>query len=115
MDGAPAGDGTAHGLRSRGPMPAYRQLSRPDIVRSGVSRRRHALPRLALLRPDRSIDLHHQPVRLRLGGSSNGRAVAGTVVGSIIPSPARAASMVWMSSMACSISSSLIALTPPLC
>src|SRR6266540_3945602 len=26
-----------------------------------------ALPRLALLRPDRSIDLHHQPVRLALG------------------------------------------------
>src|SRR6516165_4645854 len=42
-------------------------LSRPDIVRSGASRRRHALPRLALLRSDRSVDLHHQPVRLALG------------------------------------------------
>src|SRR5215475_12226154 len=29
--------------------------SMPDIVRSGASRRRHTLPRLALLRPDRSI------------------------------------------------------------
>src|SRR5262245_3659903 len=48
-------------------MPTKRQLSRPDIVKSGASRRRHALPRLALLRPDRSIDLHHQPVRLALG------------------------------------------------
>jgi len=42
-------------------------MERPDIVRSGARRRRHALPRLALLRPDRSIDLHHQPVRLALG------------------------------------------------
>ena len=50
------------GLRSRGPMPANRHLSRPDIVKSGASRRRHALPRLALQRRDRSIDLHHQPV-----------------------------------------------------
>src|SRR5262249_24149327 len=46
---------------------------------------------------------------------------AGSAAGSAVPSmtsaasPARAASMVWMSSMACSISSSLIALTPPLC
>src|SRR5215472_6554089 len=46
---------------------ANRHLSRPDIVRSGASRRRHALPRLALLRPDRSVDLHHQPVRLAFG------------------------------------------------
>src|SRR5262245_8252536 len=51
----------------RGPMPANRHLSWPVIVRSGASRRRHALPRLALLGPDRSIDLHHQPVRLALG------------------------------------------------
>jgi len=46
---------------------------------------------------------------------------AGSAAGSAVPSmtfaasPARAASMVWMTSMACSISSSLIALTPPLC
>src|SRR5262245_49078148 len=44
-----------------------RALSRPDIVRSGASRRRHALPGFALLWPDRSIDLHHQPIRLALG------------------------------------------------
>src|SRR5215471_21521174 len=36
-------------------------------TRSRARGRRHALPRLALLRPDRSIDLHHQPVRLALG------------------------------------------------
>src|SRR5262245_26310875 len=46
---------------------ANRSLSWPVIVRSGASRRRHALPRLALLGPDRSINLHHQPVRLALG------------------------------------------------
>src|SRR6516165_1533500 len=66
-DHSPTGGRTLRALRSRGPMPANRHLSRPDIVRSGASRRRHALPRLALLRPDRSIDLHHQPVRLALG------------------------------------------------
>src|SRR6516162_777945 len=65
-DHSPTGGRTLRALRSRGPMPANRHLSRPDIVRSGASRRRHALPRLALLRPDRSIDLHHQPVRLAL-------------------------------------------------
>src|SRR5262245_17126512 len=36
-------------------------------ARSLPRRRRHALPRLALLGPDRGIDLHHQPVRLALG------------------------------------------------
>src|SRR6516165_5743866 len=66
-DHSPAGGRILRGVRSVGPMPANRYLSRPDIVRSGASRRRHALPRLALLRPDRSIDLHHQPVRLALG------------------------------------------------
>ena len=54
-------------LALRGPMPANRHLSRPDIVRSGASRRRHALPRLALLRPDRSVGRIHKPIRsLRL-------------------------------------------------
>src|SRR6516162_10183822 len=70
-------------MRSLGPMPANRYLSRPDIVRSGASRRRHALPRLALLRPDRSIDLHHQPVRLALGRLERGlqRSLRGWPVG----------------------------------
>src|SRR5262249_16834463 len=36
-------------------------------VRSRPRRRRHALPRPALLWPDRSIDLRHQPVQLALG------------------------------------------------
>ena len=61
-----AGDGTLRGLRSAADA-RKPPVSRPDIVRSGASRRRHALPRLALLRADRSIDLHHQPVRLALG------------------------------------------------
>src|SRR5262249_35994094 len=43
-----------------------------QIVRSRVHWRRHALPRPALLRPDRSIDLHHQPVRLALGPLKRG-------------------------------------------
>src|SRR5262249_14402748 len=53
--------------------------------------------------------------------SGDGLLGAGSAAGSAVPSmtfaasPARAASMVWMSSMACSISSSLIALTPPEC
>src|SRR5262249_56442270 len=42
--------------------PAALQL---DIGMLGACRRHFA--RLALLRPDRSIDLHHQPVRLALG------------------------------------------------
>jgi hypothetical protein len=63
MDGASAGDGTLCGLRSRGPMPANRQLLRPDIVRSGASRRWYALPRLALLRADRGVGVFQQPVR----------------------------------------------------
>ena len=71
-DHSPAGGRILRGVRSVGPMPANRYLSRPDIVRSGASRRRHALPRLALLRPDRSIDLHHQPVRLALGRLERG-------------------------------------------
>src|SRR6516162_256209 len=49
-DNSPTGGRTLRALRSRGPMPANRHLSRRDIVRSGASRRRHALPRLALLR-----------------------------------------------------------------
>src|SRR5262249_53324866 len=71
-DHSPGGGRILRGMRSLGPMPANRYLSRPDIVRSGASRRRHALPRLALLRPDRSIDLHHQPVRLALGRLERG-------------------------------------------
>ena len=53
--------------------------------------------------------------------SGDGPLGTGKAAGSAVPSmtfaasPARAASMVWMSSMACSISSSLIALTPPEC
>src|SRR5262245_14869596 len=39
-----------------------RAVSRPDIVRSGASRRRHALPRPALLRPHRAIGVLEQPV-----------------------------------------------------
>ena len=39
-----------------------RRVSRPDIVRSGASRRRPALPRLALLRPERAIGVLEQPV-----------------------------------------------------
>src|SRR5215468_9092986 len=53
--------------------------------------------------------------------SGDGPLGAGSAAGSAVPSmtsaasPARFASMVWMSSMASSICSSLIALTPPLC
>src|SRR5262245_1720798 len=62
-DHSPGGGRTLRALRSRGALPANRHLSRPVIVRSGASRRRHALPRLAPLGPDRSIDLHRESVR----------------------------------------------------
>src|SRR5262245_37068441 len=39
-DHSPGGGRTLRALRSRGPMPANRHLSRPDIVRSGASRAR---------------------------------------------------------------------------
>src|SRR5262249_6832360 len=55
---------------------------------------------------------------MTLFGPSGTTSGAGNAIVSAVPSmtsPARAASMVWVASMACSISSSLIALTPPLC
>src|SRR5262249_4425944 len=90
------------------------------------SRSRPPSPRLAL--SVRTGDLHREAVRLRWGfgcpsspASGDCASGAGSAAGSAVPSmtfaasPARGAGMVWVSSMGCSVSSSLIGVTPPLC
>src|SRR5258708_4572464 len=54
---------TAQSSMRRGLAYSTRRVSRPDIVRSGACRRRHALPRLALVRPDRGVGVLEQAVR----------------------------------------------------
>src|SRR6516164_4081689 len=121
-DHSPTGGRTLRALRSRGPMPANRHLSRPDIVRdqvpAGDGTRFLGLRSCGPIAVSTSIISRFG---LRLGGSSTGRAVAGTVVGSIIPSitltgpPACASSEVLMYSIMASSSSSVSSLSRLLC
>src|SRR6516165_5673202 len=53
---------------ARAGTPLRQTLHGGIIVRSRARRRWHTLLRLALLRPDRGVSLHHQPVRLALYG-----------------------------------------------